>query len=65
MDEVGCLASLVCCVSGTFRVKELRSDLYTFTSLFCLPRATLRRDTGPEMLVSAALVVAFKSTSRF
>lgn len=62
MDEAGGLASLVSC---TFHVKELRSDLYTFTSLLRLPRAALRRDIGPEMLVSVALLVAFKSTSRF
>lgn len=65
VDKLGCLDSLVSRVSGTFHVKELRLDLYTFTSLPCLPSATQRRDIGPEMLVSEALLVAFKSTSRF
>lgn len=62
--RVGCLVALISCISAIFHLKELRSDLCTFTSLPCLPRATLRRDTGPEMLVSVALLVAF-STSRF
>lgn len=64
VDEVGCLSSLVSCLS-TPHVKELVLDLYTFTSTLCLPSATLRIDIGPEMLVSVALLVAFKSTSRF
>lgn len=52
-------------LSGTFHVKELRLDLYTFSSHLWLHWAALRGDIGPEMLVSAALLVAFKSTSRF
>lgn len=60
MDKV---ASLISRISGIFHVAELRSDLYTFTSLVCLSRAALRRDAGPEMLVSVALLVAVKNTS--
>lgn len=61
MDEV---ASLISCVFGTFHAKEPRSDSYTFTSLPCVPAAELKRDIGPEMLVSVAFRVAFKSTRR-
>lgn len=52
-------------VSCTLHVKELRPDLYTVISLLRLPRAALRRDFGPEMLVSVALLVAFKRTRQF
>lgn len=62
MDKV---VTLISCASGTFHVKELRMDLYTFSSLLCLPGATLRMDIGPEMLVSVALLVTFNSTSKF
>lgn len=57
-------ASRVSSVSGIFHVKELGSDLYTFTSLLSLLGAEPRGDAGPEMLVSVALLVTFKSTSR-
>lgn len=62
LDEVEACPLMSCLPA--LHVKELASDSSAFASALRLPSATLRTDTGPEMLVSVALLVAFKSTSR-
>lgn len=58
--KYNCLGSPVWHVSATLHVKELRWGWNAFLSLLRLHKAALRRrDGGPELLVSAALLVAF------